>query len=550
MNILFYSALFSYILTLSIIQSAVDPDFWARIIVGKTFFQTGTLLNYDFLSFGPTRRWFDHEWGSSLIFYQILDKFGDFGLIIFKAVMIFAIYFIITKIILLRRTAAAPKEALTPAVPESADAEKTSKAGSAPFNLLFFIFLIQSTLDIVFATIRCQIFTFLFFTMWLYALEKARITKNYKILWIIPATMLLWVNIHGGCFTGLGLLAIYIMGEFLNKKPIKPYITALFLSLAVMFVNPYGLKYVYFLFAAITMNRPNITEWQPIFSKIHMLHFLKYKIWAAAIVLITGIYIFKKFNQINSADNNAIKTENEALKTDVNLKEKIIRFYLTMDKTKAILLIIMLVLSIKTLRLIPFFAMCAAAFLYDDIYKVLNKKLPDKINNLKEILIAALIFMSLIITVKTCPLETTVRDYPVAQAEFLKQNHLKGNLLADFHYGSYLAYKLYPDNFIFMDGRYEETYDPKLLLFLKEIHIGDNWKTALNSIHADYIIAEKQYKLYDRLLNDENWKLKVESGKFGLFVNKNVNLKNPLPPSSELKYYNKTKWETKIDWLK
>ena len=101
MIILFYISLFLYIATLSISVNIIDYDLWARLVVGKTFFQTGKLLNFDFQSFGPTRQWFDHEWGSSLIFYSILDKFGDVGIIIFKTLAIFLTYFIITRIILL-----------------------------------------------------------------------------------------------------------------------------------------------------------------------------------------------------------------------------------------------------------------------------------------------------------------------------------------------------------------------------------------------------------------------------------------------------------------
>ena len=56
---------------MSVITNVVDFDLWARIVVGKTFFQTGELLNFDFQSFGPTRQWFDHEWGSSLVFYHL-----------------------------------------------------------------------------------------------------------------------------------------------------------------------------------------------------------------------------------------------------------------------------------------------------------------------------------------------------------------------------------------------------------------------------------------------------------------------------------------------
>lgn len=515
MIIIFYAALFLYIMTLSVTTNIIDFDFWARLVVGKTFFQTGKLLNFDFQSFGPTRQWFDHEWGSSLIFYQILDKFGDTGIIIFKAIVLFLTYFIITKIILLRRK------------------HKENLYKTAPFNLLFFIFLIQATLDIAFATVRCHMLTFLFFAIWFYTLEKSRLEQNFKILWIIPATMLVWANIHGGCFTGLGLLALYTLGEFLNKKPYKPYILAGFVSLIAMFINPYGIKYVYFLFHAITLKRPRITEWQPIFSHLHLAHYFKYKIWAFCISLIAGFYLFKKYK--NTQGQNFIN--------------KIKTIYNNLDKTKALVLVVMLILSFKTLRLIPFFAFSATVFLYDDIYKVFNKKLNNKLNNAKEIILFLLILLSFTFTIKTKPVETRLSGYPYVEAEFLKINNLKGNLLANFHYGSYLAYKLYPDNFIFMDGRYEETYKPELLDTLNEIYVGKNWKEELQKYHIDYIIAEQRYDiLINNLTLDKDWIPVVKTKKFILFINKNIKLNNPKKPPEDFGYYQKHKWETNIDW--
>ena len=84
MNLIFYITLFLFVLLFSTIDIGIDYDFWARLIVGKNFFQTGTLFNQDFYSWGETHKFIDHEWGSSLIFYFIQNNFGDIGIFIFK----------------------------------------------------------------------------------------------------------------------------------------------------------------------------------------------------------------------------------------------------------------------------------------------------------------------------------------------------------------------------------------------------------------------------------------------------------------------------------
>ena len=166
---------------------------------------------------------------------------------------------------------------------------------------------------------------------------------------------------HGGCFVGLGRYFPFIaLGEFLNKKKnFTPYIIVLALSLCAMFINPYGIKYVYFLFHAITLKRTAITEWQPIFHQIHVLKFFKFKFWAFAVAIITGVFIVKKYRFLGANLTNTV--------------EKIKALYNSLDKTKALILIVMFLMSIKTLRLIPFFAFSAAVFMYDDIYKIFNK---------------------------------------------------------------------------------------------------------------------------------------------------------------------------------
>ena len=80
MDFIFYVLLLFQIIILGSFGNQIDYDFWARLIVGKSFFQTGTLFNNDFYSYGTTHKFIDHEWGSSLIFYLIQDNFGDIGL--------------------------------------------------------------------------------------------------------------------------------------------------------------------------------------------------------------------------------------------------------------------------------------------------------------------------------------------------------------------------------------------------------------------------------------------------------------------------------------
>ena len=73
--------------------------------------------------------------------------------------------------------------------------------------------------------------------------------------------------------------------------------------------------------------------------------------------------------------------------------------------------------------------------------------------------------------------------YPVKEVEFIKQNHLNGKILVNFGLGSYVSYKLYPQNLIFMDGRYEEVYYDYMVPMLKNFYLANqNWDEILSGL--------------------------------------------------------------------
>ena len=260
MDFVFYITLFLFILIFGSLDINIDYDFWARLIVGKSFFQTGTLFHNDFYSFGTTHEFIDHEWGSSLIFYLIQNYFGDFGLFLFKSILIFLTFFLMAKTIKLKN--------------------KDSK-----LHFLFFFLAIHTLTYNIFSTIRCQIFSFFFFVFYIYILEKARGEKNYRILWTIPLLNIIWLNCHGGFILGLVLILIYFIGEYLNKKPVEPYILTFFTACLAAFINPYGIKYIAYIFNAFILNRVHIPEWHSaFFDKYYLTYLLKFKIFFFGVI--------------------------------------------------------------------------------------------------------------------------------------------------------------------------------------------------------------------------------------------------------------------------
>lgn len=497
--LLFYISLFLLILAFSMTANYFDFDLWARLIAGMGVIEGGHVLTQDFLSYTPVHTWWDHEWGAGVIFYAFLKFLGPYSLIILQAVLLFLIFFIASKIIKIRT-----KE--------------------TPYNILFYFFTLMAVMENLNNPIRCHMFSFLFFTLFIYLLEKIR-QGNNKLLFLIPILVILWNNIHGGVVSGLGLIAMYALGEFLNKKSYLKYIITLIVSLLTLIINPWGYKYIKFLFMANTMQRPYIIEWWGLFSKYYLLKQIKFKLFMFVSVIVELITIY------------------------TNIKfEGIKIWYEKADKVKYIVLLSTLYLAISHVKLLPFFAIATICFVYEDFYNLIkNIKFPawkDKIVYIFILWISIFTFL-----IKDFSVPVGMDTYPVKEVEFIKQNNLKGNILSNFGLGSYISYKLYPNNLIYMDGRYEEVYYDYMVPVLKEFFLAyPNWEQLLTYFPPDIMILEKTYPIYNVIKNSTDWQNPYEGKYFGVFISKKIAKKNYKKPTDDINYYKNTLFNTGINF--
>lgn len=498
-KLIFIVILFIFCAGLCGLNCTPDNDLWARLIAGQYFFENFSVPKTDFLSYTPTHIWYDHEWGASVIFYGVFKYFGKDGLVLLKGILLFITIFICFKTIELRG----------------------NKSPNC-YNILYYILMAVSMFSCLGATVRCLLFTCIFFSLFLYILERARLGKP-KGLFFIPIIMLFWCNIHGGCISGLGIIGIYILGEFLNKQDIKKYIYTLLACLAVLFINPYGIEYVKFLFYAAAMKRSFITEWQSPFIKKYFDLYLFYKGYLIVMVITAVIY---------------------------QLKNKI--SYLKIDKTKYLILIITMFLSLNSIRHIAFFVICSGIFLHDEFYSLFDIFKNKNLKLLKNITLYVLIFV-IFTPVLLCEkrIRITEKGYPRFAVEFIKINNITGNLYVNFDWGSYAAYKLYPHNLIVMDGRYEEVYNPELLVEMKNFHnLKNDWEKIIREYPPDVMIIEKKYPVFNIMQIHPKWELVFENNLSGVFVPKDKVKQNYIYPESDDDYYNKNIFANDIDFKK
>lgn len=158
-----------------------------------------------------------HHWGAGVIYY-VLHQLGDFeALSLLNVLLYMATFFLFFKIAL----------------------EKS--------NYLFAIFVSLLALPLITwrLEIRPEVFSYLFIAIYFYLLSRFTDNKlKWQYLLILPFIQILWVNIHILFPLGPFLIAVFALGELINKKNehLKKLAVLFGLSSLACLVNYFGIN--------------------------------------------------------------------------------------------------------------------------------------------------------------------------------------------------------------------------------------------------------------------------------------------------------------------
>ena len=341
-------------------------------------------------------------------------------------------------------------------------------------------------------------------------MEKLRKNYSTKLIWLIPPIVILWNNLHGGVVSGLGLIFMYLAGELLSKRPWKKYFALLAISTPLLIINPYGLKYLDFLFSATTMNRKYVVEWWSFLAKRHFLIYLP-----TSLFCIFGVI------------------------TNFIPKKKL-------DLTKTIVLVVTLYSGLAHVKLLSLSLIAVCALCYNDILRLFNR-FHKIFKTIEKTLYPAVIVIALFVIPLSSPAypRCDAKKYPLMETEFLKINDIKGNVVVPFGLGSYFSYKLYPNNLIYMDGRYEEVYNDKEFLTLRDYELAENnWRDIINNYQTEILMPLKSIEVYEVLQQDSDWVQIYEGNVCGIFIKKGSEKTSYIEPNHDIDYYKRTMFDS------
>ena len=488
-KVLIFAMIFIISLFLSSLIVDYDYDLFARLEVGEIFWKLHTVLKHDPFSYTQTHYWYDHEWGSGVVFYAFLKLFGVFGLVLLNSLLLtFTAIFVLNN-----------------------QSEDYGKEYSFPITttcvLLGFMQYAGGSL------IRCQTFSFLLTALTLYILEKFD-RNNSKLIWILPVITAIWCNLHGGVVSGLGIITLYLLTFVVRKKNILKLSVVTILSYLALIINPYGIKYFAYMLYTITIPRTYIYEWLSVFQPLHFMHYLPIVI---LFVCLIGIKVFG----------------------DVKNKRFNITHYTVITVTTYYAL-----MHIKTLELA---IIILFAYTYPDINKIFEKIKVFKI--IEKCLYPAILILLVASVLTFQTVRITFSRLPLTETEFLKINNIKGNIIVPFEMGSYISYKLYPQNLIFMDGRYDGLYSFEIFNDLMDFcNKREGWLKALNNYPTEIILIEKYDPAYYELKNNKSlgWEEIYTGYLCGVFVKKENVKTSYLKPEYDINYYRKNLFENNI----
>ena len=126
-----------------------------------------------------------------------------------------------------------------------------------PLHISCFVFLFGFLIMETRISLRPEMFTFLFLTLFLIILDDYYYHRRNH-LFLLPVIMLFWCNIHGLFILGFALAGAYFVSLMIRDKKIeKSFLLWMIMAVMVCFVNPYFTKVITFPLELFTRFDPN-----------------------------------------------------------------------------------------------------------------------------------------------------------------------------------------------------------------------------------------------------------------------------------------------------
>lgn len=474
MKFLKITTIILFLLTIALVSThsldSINQDIGRHLKTGQIIWQTREILKTNLFSFTePNHPFINHHWLSEVIFYLFSLSTGLKGLIVLKVILITAAFGIIFFFLL-----------------------PITKFWALLSSMILGLLVFIERTDV-----RPEIFSYLFLAIFLVLLLRAKYKNNYRWLWVLPIVQILWTNMHIYFVLGPGLLFLFLIDRLVHerdKENLKRVGAILIISVLVTLLNPNFIKGALTPFTILKDYGYSIVENQSIiFLSNYGILGKQISIFEFSIVILILSFIA------------AVKFG----------KQKIV--------FESLVAVFFTAMAIIMLRNFGIYGLALATIV------PLNLRAWQIRESDKKLIIAAYIlavvgfgFWIFSITNnsffrimdKGQSFGLSVPRGAQGGVDFVKQNKISGPVFNNFDVGSFLIWKLYPEQKVFVDGRpeaysvdfFENIYKP-----MQEDQTA--WKKYSESYRINYVFFDPKdatpwaQTFLQSMVQNPNWPL-------------------------------------------
>ena len=473
-----------------------DPDMWHQMALFREAAARGSVPQEDVFAYTPTvSPVIHHEWGHGAVLYlvTVAAGTGSAGLMVLKYLLAAAI---------------------------AAGCIGCAMRRGADWQVVAWLSVLAIGLGrIGFTTVRAQVFTLLLLVVLLLLLEEDRRVRRWWIALWLPVYVL-WLNLHAGFVVGFGLFGLYIVEQILRKlrdgttvgqlpRRLGHLIATLLAMAGLMMVNPYGFEYVSYLLRAISLQRPLVPEWRPLWEQSqHPEILVIYGISLAGLIYAVACRKMRELPGLLAVAATAYLAARHFRHLSIYAVVWIccVPGYLSGTRLERA---IREVGARRGRFLFCFWSLIAVLGLG---WAIANQ------------------FWLLQLPTDETEVGPGVPTYPGGAVAYLKENGLRGNLMVPFAAGGFVSWKLHPEVKVGIDSRYEAAYPPgaveENVLFYSG---GEGWQSILEKYPTDVVLVPDWSPL-DRLLEEADlpWYRVYRDDGYSLFARSEIAQRLPI----------------------
>ncbi len=383
--------------------------------------------------------------------------------------------------------------------------------------------LLAASASMIHFLARPHVVSWLFTLLWFWILENSEKRgatdresqiRSPRLLWLLPLTTLVWVNVHGGFLVGFVLFKIYWICAFWEWASLSFTVTeGLFdqglrkieagrrvwhltlagvLSSAATLANPYGIRlhlHIYhYLSNRFLMN--HIEEFQsPNF------HYVAQKCFAV-LMLLTLIALAVKHSRTRATHLLVVLF---AVSSGLYASRNI--------PVSSLLLILVIGPWLESSgRKSHRLGYSAESFL--ERMKSIELSLRGHVWPIAALLLTFWIAVhgGLLGSTRLMNSHFDAKRFPVAAVDYLQKQSVQGPVLSPDIWGGYLIYRLYPQTKVVVDDRHDLYGEEFLKSYLKLVHVEPGWREFLRQHPANYIVVPRESPLAGVLGETREWR--------------------------------------------